>query len=342
MTSDTAQDEATVSTELILLGTAGAPLPVAGRGGTSSALVIDERIFVIDCGRGSPSAFADAGLDFSCLEAVYLTHLHADHTGDLAGMLVYPWGVRVGMHGPLAPIHVYGPGRPDSLPSGDADFHRETTIHPELPAPGTTDLVDHILASYAYHLNIMPLDAHMPDPADLVRGFDILVPPQAAGITQVPIVVFEDGAVMVSTVAVTHGRAIPALAYRFDTADGSVVFSGDTTVNESLIALAHGADILVHQVADLSYLEQHGMSGPALKRMAALHTDITQVGGVAERAQVDELVLNHYLPADRDAITDAEWAERAGEGFRGITTAGSDGLRRALPRTTANEARLHS
>ena len=159
-----------MTTELILLGTAGAPLPVAGRGGTSSALVVDERIFVIDCGRGSPSAFADAGLDFSSLEAVYLTHLHADHTGDLAGMLLYPWGIREGEHGPLAPVRVYGPGRPDVLPSGDADFHRETTIHPELPDPGTTDLVDHILAGYAYHLNIMPLDAHMPDPADLVRG----------------------------------------------------------------------------------------------------------------------------------------------------------------------------
>jgi hypothetical protein len=51
-------------TELVLLGTAGAPLPVAGRRGISSALVVGERVFVIDCGRGSPSAFADAGLGF--------------------------------------------------------------------------------------------------------------------------------------------------------------------------------------------------------------------------------------------------------------------------------------
>ena len=79
------------------------------------------------------------------------------------------------------------------VPAGDAVFHRETTIHPELPAPGTTDLVESILASYA--------------------------------------------------------RAIPALGYRFDTADGSLVFSGDTTVDDDLIALAQGADILVHQVA---------------------------------------------------------------------------------------------
>ena len=326
-----------MTTELILFGTAGAPLPVAGRGGTSSALIVDERIFVIDCGRGSPSAFADAGLDFSHLAAVFLTHLHADHTGDLAGMLLYPWGVRQGDKGSLSPVRVYGPGRLDPLPTGDAIFHRDTTIHPELPAPGTTDLVAHILAGYAYHLNIMPLDAQMPDAAALVQGFDILIPPETHG-TQVPVVAFEDEAIRVTAVLVTHGRADPALAYRFDTADGSVVFSGDTTVNDDLIDLAQGADILVHQVADLKYLERHGITGPALERMAALHTDVSEVGAVAERAQVHELLLNHYLPADRDAISEAEWAERAGRGFRGQTSAGSDGLRRVLPRVNPNSA----
>jgi ribonuclease BN (tRNA processing enzyme) len=320
-----------MTTELVLLGTAGAPMPVAGRAGISSALIVNERVFVIDCGRGSPSAFANAGLDFSHLEGVFLTHLHADHTGDLAGMLLYPWGVRVGDNGPLAPIRVYGAARPEALPAGDGDFCRETTIHPELPAPGTTDLVDDILAGYAYHLNVMPLDARMPDAGALVRAIDIRVPARTDGITQVPVVV-DDGVVKVTAVAVTHGRAVPALAYRFDTPDGSVVFSGDTTVNDDLIALAQGADILVHQVADLDYLKRHGTTGAALERMAALHTDVTQVGSVAERARVHELILSHYLPAARDTITDAEWEQRAGQGFSGKTTAGSDGLRRALPR----------
>jgi ribonuclease BN (tRNA processing enzyme) len=263
---------------------------------------------------------------------VFLTHLHADHTGDLPGMLLYPWGGRVGDHGPLAPVRVYGPSRPDAVPAGDATFHRQTTIHPELPAPGTADLVQNILAGYAYHLNVMPLDARMPDAGALVRGIDIPVPARTGGIPQVPVLVFDDGVVRVTAVAVTHGRAVPALAYRFDTADGSVVFSGDTTVNDDLVALALGADILVHQVADLGYLERHGTTGAALERMATLHTDVTQVGGVAERARVRELILSHYLPAEPDAITDAEWARRAGQGFSGRTTAGSDGLRSALPR----------
>jgi ribonuclease BN (tRNA processing enzyme) len=320
-----------MGTELVLLGTAGAPMPVAGRAGISSALVVDGRVLVIDCGRGSPSAFANAGLDFSRLEAVFLTHLHADHIGDLPGMLLYPWGDREGDNGPLAPIRVYGPGRPRALPAGDAAFHRTTTIHPQLPAPGTTDLVENILAGYAYHLNVMPLDAHMPDAAALVRATDIPVPAWTTGAAQVPVVVFDDEVIRVTAVAVPHGRAVPALAYRFDTAAGSVVFSGDTAVNDNLVALAGDADIMVHQVIDLAYFKRHGAGRAELERMAASLTDVTEVGNVAERAGVGELILTHYLPAEPHAISDAEWAQRAGHGYRGTTTAGTDGLRRVLP-----------
>ena len=324
-----------MATELVLLGTAGAPLPVAGRGGISAALVVDGRVFVVDCGRGTPSAFADAGLDFARLEAVFLTHLHADHTGDLPGLLLYPWGVRTSAGGPVPPVRVYGPPSPAIAPEGDADFHCVTTIHPERPVPGTADLVQAIVAGYAYHLNVMPLDAAMPDAGQLVRGIDIALPARRPGAAQVPVVVLDDGAVRVTAVTVTHGHAVPALAYRFDTADGSVVFSGDTTVNDDLIALAQRADILVHHVADLGYLERHGLTGAALARQAGLHTDVTQVGGVAERARVRELILTHYLPADPSAVTGKEWAERAGQGFGGIAIAGSDQLRRTVTRGTS-------
>ena len=287
----------------------------------------------MDCGRGSPSAFADAGLRFSRLEAVFLTHLHADHVGDLPGMLLYGWGVREGDDGPLPPIRVYGPSRPTSCPTvTPPSTARRRSIRNG--RPGTADLVDSLIAGYAYHLNVMPLDARMPDPGALVRAFDIAVPARTPGHPPVPVTVVEDDAVRVTAVPVTHGHAIPALAYRFDTADGSVVFSGDTTANEGLVALAQGADVLVHQVADLGYLERHGVTGEALRRMAGLHTDVSEVGGVAERAGVGELVLSHYLPADLDAISEEEWAERAGRGFTGTTTAGRDGLRRTLQRIT--------
>jgi ribonuclease BN (tRNA processing enzyme) len=320
-----------MTTELVLLGTAGAPMPVSGRGGICSVVTFDERVFMIDCGRGAPSAFAEAGLDFARLEAVFVTHLHVDHTGDLTGMLLYPWGVRASADGsPLPPVKVYGPAAPTVAPVGDATFHRTTTIHESRPFPGITDLVEHILAGNAYHLNIMPLDVHMPDPGSLVHAMDIPVPAPVEGVPRGRISVFDDGTARVTAVPVTHGRAHPALAYRFDTPDGAIVFSGDTTVNDDLIALAQNADILVHQVADLEYLEHHGLIGPGLRRMRALQTDVTEVGEVAERAHVGELILNHYLPAEPTAISDAAWAERGGRGFGGVTTAGRDGLWRRL------------
>jgi ribonuclease BN (tRNA processing enzyme) len=322
-----------MATELVLLGTAAAPMPVAGRGGIASALIVSNRIFLVDCGRGAPSAFVDAGLDFRRLEAVFVTHLHADHVGDLPGVLLYPWGIRTGDRGPLPPILVYGPASPGAVPSGDTTLRRETTIHPERAVPGTTDLVQSILAGYAYHLNVMPLDAKMPDAGGLVRAVDIVVPPPADGAAQKPVVVVDDDGVRITTIAVTHGHATPALAYRFDTPDGSVVFSGDTTVNDDLVSLAHGADILVHCVADLRYLESHGTTGTELQRMALLHTDVSEVGGVAQRARVGELILTHYLPAEPGAISEEQWAVRAGKTFSGRTTSGRDGLRRVLPPT---------
>jgi ribonuclease BN (tRNA processing enzyme) len=122
-----------MTTELVLLGTAGTPLPVAGRGGICSALLIDGRVFVIDCGRGPPSAFVEAGLDVTRLEAVFLSHLHVDHVGDLTGLLLYPWGVRTGVDGgSLPPVRVYGPQAPEKAPAADGRPTRPTSSSTKL------------------------------------------------------------------------------------------------------------------------------------------------------------------------------------------------------------------
>ena len=51
--------------------------------------------------------------------------------------------------------------------------------------------MQNILAGNAYHLNVMPLDAHMPDAGGLVRAIDIHVPSRTAR-PQGPVAVFAE------------------------------------------------------------------------------------------------------------------------------------------------------
>ena len=316
-----------MTTELVILGTAGGPIPIPHRAGTSSALVVDDVVYVIDCGRGSATRFVEAGLDFAALGGILLTHLHVDHVGDLPGMLLYPWGTSP------APIDVWGPGSPTSLPHGEAPFIRHTLMNPDDPVPGTSAFVARILAAYSYHLNVMPLDLPLPDAAALVRAHDILTDrpdePADDGSEQ-PAVILHTDAVTISAITVAHGHAHPALAYRFDTAAGSVVFSGDTRMHGNLVTLAQNADILVHEVIDLEFLRQHGTAPAGIASLKRLHTDVNDIGAVAERAGVTKVVLNHYLPAMPGAVTPESWASRASAGFHGTVIAGEDGMRITL------------
>jgi ribonuclease BN (tRNA processing enzyme) len=181
----------------------------------------------------------------------------------------------------------------------------------------------------------MPLDANMPDAGSLVRAADVRVRDSSQGGTRVEVVA-DDGTVRVTTVEATHGRAVPALAYRFDTADGSVMFSGDTTASDSLASLARDADILVHEVADLGFLARHDRRRPGTDGSAAHRC---HPGRRRRRTlRVRELILSDYLPADPEAITENEWAQRAWRGFSGITTAGRDGLPRTLGHPPAGDS----
>ena len=54
--------------------------------------------------------------------------------------------------------------------------------------------------------------------------------------------------VTVTAARVEHPPIVEAYGYRFDTADGSVVISGDTAPCANLVRLARGADVLVHEV----------------------------------------------------------------------------------------------
>ena len=76
---------------LLLLGTQGGPNFNTQRGETASAVLLDGRIYLVDCGYGALGALVRANLNYRAVEHVFLTHLHDDHAADLVALLGHQW-----------------------------------------------------------------------------------------------------------------------------------------------------------------------------------------------------------------------------------------------------------
>jgi ribonuclease BN (tRNA processing enzyme) len=114
-------------------------------------------------------------------------------------------------------------------------------------------------------------------------------------------------------------------AYRFGTPDRSFVFSGDTAPSDALIALARGADVLVHEAMLESALGTitDGNAPRLMDHLLRSHTTTEQLGRVAQAAGVRTLVLSHLVPA-LPTFTDAMWIEGVRRHYRGRIIVGRD------------------
>jgi ribonuclease BN (tRNA processing enzyme) len=316
-------------TRLVLLGTAGGPLPSLTRSGIAQAVVVGERVHVVDCGSGVTRQLRQARL-LSRLHQVFLTHLHSDHACDYFNLFLLGWPIL--QHNP--PVRVFGPGSAGpmyALPA-EGGVPAIPLISPANPTPGLLDVTERHVEANAFDLNIRMRESGRSDLTQLIVPVEIDVP-AVVGATPLgavappmaPLLVTEDDDVRVTAVLVEHAPVFPAFAYRFDTAAGSVVLSGDTAPSPNLVALARGADILVHEVFDDSADLSDEDTWEAERRMHHLltsHTPLSQVGKVAADAGVGRLVLTHFIPGD-DELPDAFWREGV-TSFDGEVIVGSD------------------
>ena len=88
---------------LTTLGTASA-LPTAYRYPSAHVVTFRERLFLIDCGEGAQMQMRRAGVPFSKIDNIFLSHLHGDHFFGLFGLLS-----TFGMMGRLQPLYIYAP-----------------------------------------------------------------------------------------------------------------------------------------------------------------------------------------------------------------------------------------
>lgn len=319
----------TSGASVILLGTNGGPPPLAARYGISSALVVNGKVYVIDCGRGALSQFVQAGLSLKSLAGIFLTHLHSDHTVDY-----FSFPLLSATTGAFTSTEVYGPG-----PAG------EPSLVPSVPGPvpgiaGLTSLANQAFAASTTFFKAENVGA---DPVTLVNVHEVM-PPASAGASlstpapaMAPFTVLENSDVKVSAICVPHGAVYPAYAYRFDTDHGSVVFSGDTSPTPNIITLAQGADLLVHEAVDLAVYAGLGLPPALLAHLQAVHTDVTQLGRIAAESRARALVASHLGPGDPAILSNEGWraalrdsAKQAG--FGGPMLLGADLMRIPLRR----------
>lgn len=276
------------ATRLILLGTGGGPSPKADRSAPAQAIVVGDAVYVIDCGDGVARQYVRAGLRFPDLTAVFLTHHHSDHNADVGNLFLLGWTT-----GLSQPVTVCGPAPLAAMTRQFLELNR-------------------------FDIETRIADEDRPPLAPLIRVREV----DGAG------VVYEDARVKVTAALNHHPPVERSFAYRFDTADRSIVISGDTAPSDRVVALARGADVLVHEVMYVPGIDRiMGTDSNARRLRQHLidsHTSTEDVGKVAAAAGVKTLVLSHFVPGADPSIDDATWTAGARRHFQGTVVAGRD------------------
>ncbi|MXV06249.1 MULTISPECIES: MBL fold metallo-hydrolase [unclassified Xanthomonas] len=275
-------------TKLILLGTKGGPTPSALRAAPANVLLVDGQPYVVDCGNGVAQQLTKAGIRLPTIRDIFITHHHSDHNADLLNLVFLAWA-----SGLQTPVHLYGP-------------------------PRIAKMVDDFVDMNAIDLDVRTREEGRPPFRPLVNVHEF----------DAPRTVLENDQVRVSATLVDHYTIKPAFAYRFETRERTVVFSGDTRYDERLASFAKGADVLVHEVMYLPALEKllktNDNAPTLLDHLLKSHTTTEQVGRIAAAAGVGTLVLNHFVPGGDPTITDDMWTKDVRRHFKGNIVVGKD------------------
>ena len=282
-------------TRIVFLGTKGGPRIGLNASNPANVVIVNDTPFVIDCGAGVSHQLVAAGVPIPSVKYIFISHHHSDHNLEYGNLFYNAWAA-----GLSTPIHSFGPKGIEEM----------TRTYWELNK---------------FDVETRISDEGRPDPRPLLIAKDIT----------------EDGVVLqtpdvkVTAFRTPHPPIVDNFAYKFETPDGTIVFSSDTAYNPKLAEFARGADVLVHEALYLPAVDRLVLktkNGATLKKhLLDSHTSTEDVGRIAAQAGVKVLVLSHFVPGDDPEVTDDDWTRDVKKNFSGRIIVAKDLMQLALP-----------
>ena len=247
--------------DVFILG-AGTPTPTPSRWGSAFVVKVGGECMMFDCGPAATHKLVKMGIVPTQVDYLFFTHHHFDHDVDYPCLLLCRWDQGAGLERRL---EVYGPAPTEGLTAkligvGGAFEH---DWRARINFPGSQQV-------FVNRGGTLPRVAPEVAAQDIAPGWAL-----------------EGPSWRVTTALAEHVQPwLDSIAYRVDTPNLSVVFTGDTQPCPSVLELASGADVLVSMCWDdeesmLANGEHRGQTGT---RGAAK---------VAADAGVGQLVLTH-------------------------------------------------
>ncbi|MBO7569820.1 MAG: ribonuclease Z [Bacteroidaceae bacterium] len=261
----------------------GAALPTPRRLSSSQIVNIREKLFMLDCAEGTQMALRRSHLTFSRLQAIFLTHLHGDHTFGLIGMLS-----TFGLLGRTQDLHIYGPqdlqrifqpqidyfcaDSPYKIILHEIDTKTPQIIYEDRSVTISTLPLAHRIPCCGYLFREKPTPRHIR--RDMIDFYHIPIS-QINNIKAGMDWKTEDGTLIPNGKLTTPSDPVRSYAY-----------CTDTTYHPQLIEHIHGITCLYHEA---TFAQEH-----ALLARKTFHCTAAQAAQIALDAHVSRLILGHF------------------------------------------------